>query len=364
VSGGCAIALHGVVKDYGALRVLDHVDLEVPHGSLTAILGASGSGKTTLLRLVAGFNRADAGTILVDGEVVDGPGRFVTPQRRSVGYVPQEAALFPHLDVLRNVAFGIGRAERGRARELIALVGLEGLERRYPHELSGGQQRRVAIARALAIGPRVVLLDEPFSSLDAILRAGLRRDVMRILGEAGATGLLVTHDQDEALSIADQVVLLREGVVAAAAAPRSIYDRPPDLVAASAIGEANVLRAELAGGVAHSALGEVAVSPEPDREGPAWVLIRPEQLELYRDPAIGSCAARVLSSEYHGHDALAEVVLLGDEDVVLTARVPGSLRLEAGETVWLAVDGPVRAWVVEPGAADPVGVTPGGSPPG
>src|SRR5580698_1872305 len=206
----------GLHKAFGTHPVLTGLDLEVPEGSLTAILGPSGSGKTTLLRLLAGFDRADRGEIVIGGTVVDDDRTHVPPERRRIGYVPQEGSLFPHLTVAANVAFGLSRKGRrfGEAESLLAAVGLEGLGKRYPHQLSGGQQQRVALARALAIEPAVVLMDEPFASLDAHLRASVRADVQRIFHEAGTTAILVTHDQDEALSVADLVAVLRDGRIA------------------------------------------------------------------------------------------------------------------------------------------------------
>ena len=223
--------VRGVHKSYGDHRVLRGVDLTIETGSLTAILGASGSGKTTLLRILAGFERADSGTITMGDRVVDDGHRHLAPERRRVGYVPQEGALFPHLSVAGNVAFGLDRAARRgeRVSELLELVGLGDLGHRYPHQLSGGQQQRVALARALAINPAIVLLDEPFSSLDAALRASVRADVVTALRTAGATALLVTHDQDEALSMADRVAVLRDGVIAQIGAPQQLYDRPADV---------------------------------------------------------------------------------------------------------------------------------------
>ena len=215
-----AIELRSAAKSFGDTAVLTDVDLTVPAGSITAVLGASGSGKTTMLRLIAGFERLDRGALSIGDRVVDGSGRIVPPQRRGVGYVPQEGALFPHLTVAGNVAFGLGRGKRGGIDDLLSLVGLGDLRKRFPHQLSGGQQQRVALARALAISPNVLLLDEPFAALDASLRNELRRDVARILSETGATTILVTHDQDEALSLADQVALLHDGRVAAADGPR------------------------------------------------------------------------------------------------------------------------------------------------
>ena len=222
------LVVSGLYKAFGDHPVLTGVDLEVPAGSLTAILGPSGSGKTTLLRVLAGFDRADAGTVKIGGSVVDGPDVHLPPERRRIGYVPQEGSLFPHLTVAANIGFGLpARQRRGPATaKLLDAVGLAGLGQRYPHQLSGGQQQRVALARALAIEPKIVLLDEPFASLDAHLRASVRADVQELLAKTGITGVLVTHDQDEALSTADRVAVLRDGRIAQCDAPQDLYDRP------------------------------------------------------------------------------------------------------------------------------------------
>ena len=234
----------GAAKAFGSQPVLHDVDLLVPAGSFTAILGSSGSGKTTLLRIIAGFERLDGGVVRLGGEIVDDAGRmFVPSEQRRIGYVPQEGALFPHLSVGRNVAFGLprGSGRAGRVDDLLALVGLSGYRRRFPHQLSGGQQQRVALARALAIGPEIVLLDEPFSSLDAAMRASVRADVLSVLRRAGTTSILVTHDQDEALSMADQVAVLRGGVIAQLGSPADLYRRPRDVELAQFLGESNVV---------------------------------------------------------------------------------------------------------------------------
>jgi iron(III) transport system ATP-binding protein len=208
------IELRGVDKSFGATPVLRGIDLTAPAASVTAVVGASGSGKTTLLRLIAGFEQVDAGAIAIGGRVLDDGRRSVRPQFRGVGYVPQDGALFPHLTVTGNIGFGLARRERpAAAEELLDLVGLVGLERRYPHQLSGGQQQRVALARALAIRPSILLLDEPFSSLDAALKVELRRDVARILSEAATTTVLVSHDQDDVLALADRIAVLEQGRV-------------------------------------------------------------------------------------------------------------------------------------------------------
>ena len=239
------LAVVGLDKAFGDHPVLTGVDLHVPAGSLTAILGPSGSGKTTLLRVLAGFERADAGTVTIGSRVVDGPGVQVAPERRRIGYVPQEGSLFPHLTVAANVGFGLPRRHRRGPliAELLEAVGLSGLGSRYPHQLSGGQQQRVALARALAIQPKIVLLDEPFASLDAHLRASIRADVQQLLRDRGTTAVLVTHDQDEALSTADLVAVLRDGRIAQCGTPLDLYARPADAEIARFIGDANLLEA-------------------------------------------------------------------------------------------------------------------------
>ena len=293
------VAVTGLYKAFGAHPVLTGVDLEVPAGSLTAILGPSGSGKTTLLRLLAGFERADAGTISIGDSLVDGPGVYVAPERRRIGYVPQEGSLFPHLTVAANVGFGLAARDRraGRAASMLEMVGLAGLGPRYPHQLSGGQQQRVALARALAIEPAVVLLDEPFASLDAHLRASVRADVQDIFRRAGTTAVLVTHDQDEALSVADRVAALRDGTIAQYAAPEDLYCRPVDPGLASFVGEANLLEGVLNGAVVKTLLGNLPLDPAAPALGTAGqvtVLIRPEHIELA--PADHPLAPNALSA--------------------------------------------------------------------
>jgi iron(III) transport system ATP-binding protein len=355
------LAVRGVVKAFGGPRVLDGVDLHVPTGSFTGILGASGSGKTTLLRIIAGFERLDRGEVRLGADVVDDGGRtFVPSERRRIGYVPQEGALFPHLSVGRNVAFGLRRGPQRRARvhELLAMVGLEGLHRRYPHQLSGGQQQRVALARALATDPEVVLLDEPFSSLDASLRASVRAEVHDVLCRAGTTSVLVTHDQDEALSMADQVAVLRDGVIAQLDSPAGLYRHPRDPALAQFLGESNVVRASVGAGaggrddmVADTALGRLAVEGwAAPAGGSAEVLIRPEQLVI-GDAAGAALAGTIESYQYFGHDAVVRVHpdAAGLPDLVV--RVTGGTPLVAGARVGLAVQGAVVAWPAEPRAA-------------
>ncbi|MCW2929213.1 MAG: Fe(3+) ions import ATP-binding protein FbpC 1 [Actinomycetia bacterium] len=352
------IEIAGLRKSYGATEVLRGVDLSVARGSITAVLGASGSGKTTLLRLIAGFDEADAGTISIAGRRVDDGRRTVSAQHRGVGYVPQDSALFPHLTVRANVAFGMPRRSRARLPELLALVGLTGYEKRYPHQLSGGQQQRVALARALATEPKVVLMDEPFGALDAALRDTVRSDVARILADSGTTVILVTHDQDEALSLADHVAFLDAGTVTAHGTPRELYDRPPTPQVAAAIGIANILDGEIVGDRVRCAFGELpapgaARAPgEPagaqqDRVRPCQVLLRPESLHLRSTPDDDASPATVRQVRYHGHDTLIDLVVdaSGDADgLALTARITGRAAPQPGQRVWIATTEAPHVW--------------------
>jgi iron(III) transport system ATP-binding protein len=351
------LAVTELAKAFGRHQVLDGLDLEVPAGSLTAILGPSGSGKTTLLRILAGFERADAGVVRIGSATADGPGIFLPPERRRIGYVPQEGSLFPHLTVAANIAFGLPRKERHRpdrggrrAAELLDAVGLARFARHYPHQLSGGQQQRVALARALAIQPAVVLLDEPFASLDAHLRASVRADVQRLLAEAGATTVLVTHDQDEALSTADRVAVLRHGRIAQCAAPQELYSSPVDADMARFIGEANLIPGLLNGSSVETLFGKLPVTqadPSVVTHCPATVLVRPEQVELLpgADGLDGGVAARVTGYGYHGHDAVLTVQPEQEPAVPpLIVRTLGGSALPLGAPVTLRARGPVLAW--------------------
>ncbi|HLH59748.1 MAG TPA: ABC transporter ATP-binding protein [Streptosporangiaceae bacterium] len=351
-----SLAVEGLTKSFRDVAVLRGVDLHIEPGSLTAILGASGAGKTTLLRVIAGFEAADQGRVSLDGTVVDDGRRRLPPERRRIGYVPQDGALFPHLTVRANAAFSLPRRERqgDRADEILRLVGLAGLGHRFPHELSGGQQQRVAIARALASRPALVLLDEPFASLDAALRSSVRAEVLEVLRSTGTTAVLVTHDQDEALSAADYVAVMRDGRITQTGPPREVYQRPADPWTATFVGTANLLPGGRTGaGQVRTALGSHRLYAEPgggpDAPGPGpadvTVLVRPEQIRLL-PPGPGTLAARVCAARYHGHDALVTVrpdaAARGDE--VLHIRIIGSDLPSPGERVGLEVHGPVVAW--------------------
>ena len=335
------VSVRAVTKSFGPTRVLEAVDLAVPDGGITAVLGASGCGKTTLLRLIAGFLVPDAGEIRFDDRVVAGAGRPVPPQERRVGYVPQEGALFPHLSVAANIGFGLprGKASAARVRELFELVELDpSYARRHPHELSGGQQQRVALARALAPKPSLVLLDEPFSSLDASLRASTGQAVVRALRNAEATAVLVTHDQDEALSLADQVAVMRHGKVIQTDAPRDLYRAPVDPEVGAFVGGATVVPANVHDGRATFSFGSAPLAgPAPD--GDARVLLRPEQIVITR----GAVGARVEQVHFYGHDASVRLLLLPDGPALI-ARIAGLAAPEVGTEVGVAVSGPVVAF--------------------
>jgi iron(III) transport system ATP-binding protein len=275
----------------------------------------------------------------------------VPPERRGIGYVPQEAALFPHLTVAGNVAFGLRRRQRGPARvaELLELVSLPGLGRRYPHELSGGQQQRVALARALAVGPSVVLLDEPFSSLDAALRVSVRTDIMQVLRATQTPVVLVTHDQQEAISLADQVAVLRDGRVAQAGRPQEVYTQPADPGLAAFLGAANLVTAHVRGPVADTAFGPLTVTTPI--QGEAVVLVRPEQISITAAGATPASRAgdgltgRVTEQSYQGHETLVTVCpdRPGGPGPILV-RVPGPGGYPPGTPVTLSATGPVAAY--------------------
>ena len=349
------LELRDVTHAYGRQPVLAGVDLDVPAGSLTAVLGASGSGKTTLLRMIAGFERITSGVVRLGGAVVDDGRHAVAPERRRIGYVPQDGALFPHLRVAANVAFGLrGRTEKERVPELLDLVGLGGLERRYPHELSGGQQQRVALARALAVEPAVVLLDEPFSALDAAMRASVRRDVANILRERGTTAVLVTHDQDEALSMSDRVAILRGGRIVADSKPEVLYRTPVDADIATFLGEANLLPGRVeGGGVVSTGLGRLVLQEGAHQGGvgtPVTVLVRPEQIEARTRnavPAGGGIAARVEERAFFGHDAVLRVATTAGDRLLVRITGPGAPSPDTD--VLLTVRGQVMAWEAAPG---------------
>ena len=339
-----SVQLNQVSKSFGLTHAVDSVSLAVHPGELFAVLGPSGSGKTTLLRLIAGFERPDGGSVTVGGRDVAGNGTWVPPERRRIGMVFQDYALFPHLTVERNVAFGCGRGNRDRPQRALELVGLQHKADRHPHELSGGERQRVALARALAPEPDVVLLDEPFSSLDATLRADLRREVELILRDAGATAILVTHDQEEALTLADRLALMRDGRIVQVGAPEAVYAQPAERWAAQFVGEVNVLPGVLRGDSVHTELGSFdLVSPAgAAATGSVHIAVRPEQLEFRagREPN-----AEVVEREFRGHDVLYR--LRHSAGRTLLVQLPSLELYEPGERVFVRPAESARAPVVD-----------------
>jgi iron(III) transport system ATP-binding protein len=348
------VRLSGITAGYGAESVLDDVALDVAEGTTTAVLGGSGSGKTTLLRVIAGFVRPRSGTVVVGGRTVAGPGVWVPPERRGVGYVRQDGGLFPHLSVAGNIAFGLPwprSRHRARVLELLELVGLPAaVADRRPDQLSGGQQQRVALARALAPRPGLILLDEPFSSLDTALRATTREAVADALRATGATAILVTHDQGEALSFADEVAILSAGRFRQVARPRVVYREPVDAEVAEFLGDAVLLAGTAADGWVSCPLGVLPVQGS-DARGDVDVMVRPEQVALTA-PGSGERDAVVVGVSYFGHDAVVELDV-PDGGCRLRARVLGIATPEPGERVGLSVVGPVRAFPRGTAAAPP-----------
>ncbi len=332
------VELRDVRKSFGAVEAVRGVSLTLAAGGVTTLVGPSGCGKTTTLRLVAGFEAPDAGEVRIGTRTVAGPGVWVPPEQRRVGMVFQQLALFPHLDVAGNVGYGLAgwKRERRRARvaDLLELVGLAGYDRRRPDELSGGQAQRVALARALAPQPEVVVLDEPFSSLDVTLRGELRAEVRRILRAEAATALLVTHDQDEALAMGDEVAVMLEGRLAQVGPPVAVYASPAGAAVATFLGDANLLSGEAHGGVLATVIGAV---PLDGPDGPATGLVRPEDLEL--DEADDG-AGIVVDVEYYGHDQLVSVALQSGQR--LRARLDARRRLAVGTRVRARARGAYR----------------------
>ena len=349
-----ALRVRGLEKQYGETEVLRGLDLDAARGEFLALLGPSGCGKTTSLRLIAGFERPQAGTIEIGGELVcdaaGGGRRWVPPEGRRVGMVFQDYALFPHLSAARNVAFGLPRGASGRDSRVasaLATVGLAGLGERTPDQLSGGQQQRVALARALAPEPEIILLDEPFSNLDADLRASVREDVRQILREAGATAVLVTHDQEEALSIADRVAVMLNGRIVQVGSPEELYHRPATRTIAEFIGDVQFLPGQAAGRRAQTVLGEIPL--HGTFEGPVDVMLRPEMLRLAPpgdDDESHGVPATIVSRAFFGHDQLLTLRL--DSGETLKARLGAYGGFRPGDRVLVSVRGGALAYPQDP----------------
>jgi iron(III) transport system ATP-binding protein len=333
-----SLGLRGLAKSFGDVRAVDGVDLDVPRGDTCALLGPSGCGKTTVLRLIAGLERPDAGTVELGGSVLSGPRDFVAPERRRIGMVFQDYALFPHYDVAGNVGYGLGRRPSAtRIAEVLELVGMAGMERRAVHDLSGGQQQRVALARALAPTPELILLDEPFSNLDAGLRERLREEVREIIKASGVTALFVTHDQEEALSLAETVAVMRDGRLEQVGTPEEVYSRPASAWVAGFLGEIEVLPGEAQGGTVRCELGSLRAPATAD--GPVEVRVRPESLAVGTSGAAPAGApAVVVSRRFYGHDQLLELRLPSGRTV--RSRRLGFPAWHPGDRVSVWIDGP------------------------
>ena len=321
-----ALELHSISKSYGSHQALESINLSVPTGSRTVIVGPSGSGKTTLLRMIAGFEFPDSGRLSLNGQTLVDSTHEVPAHQRLIGYVPQDGALFPHMTVAANIGFGLsikGRAKQERVAELMDSVALDAnMANRWPHELSGGQQQRVALARALAQQPRLMLLDEPFSALDTGLRGAMRKMVARLLTDAGVTTILVTHDQNEALSFADQLAVMRDGRLVQSGHPLDLYRYPEDEQTALFLGDAIVLPARIEAGWAHCELGRIPVNNHRNNKS-AQIMLRPEQLQLVSiQPSptkAAGCRAVVTERDFSGNTCTLTVEL----EALTSGQQPG-----------------------------------------
>jgi iron(III) transport system ATP-binding protein len=347
------LELRAVRKSYGSVVALDGIDLSVEAGSRTAIVGPSGCGKTTLLRLVAGFDVPDSGTITLGGEMVAGDGHQVPAHRRNIGIVAQDGCLFPHLSVADNIGFGVN-AERAvrhaRAAELMEMVGLDrAMLSRKPDQLSGGQQQRVALARALARKPRLMLLDEPFSALDTALRVATRKAVTEVLSAAGIPTILVTHDQAEAFAFAEQLVVMRHGIFAQVGSPQQLYAHPIDPATANFLGEAIILPAEVSGGYADSALGQLAVQ-DPEHRGRGMIMVRPEQIVVSRLSKATQLSGTISEMSFCGPVSTVRITLHSN-GASFNVNIPSHETFHCGDSVSVSVLGRVHAFNGREGAA-------------
>lgn len=325
-----AVECIGLSKSFGTVRALEDLTLTVQRGEILALLGPSGCGKTTALRLISGFETPDAGQIYVGGRLVAGDTLFLPPERRCVGMVFQNYALFPHMTVFQNVAYGLSRGENraARVREVLKLVALTGLEERLPHELSGGQQQRVALARALAPRPEVLLMDEPFSNLDAGLRAQVRQEVREILKVTNTTVIFVTHDQDEALLMGDRVAILHAGRLEQVGTPEEVFHTPATRFVADFLDMADFIPARLTPTGIETELGFIE-QPVPGLPGRRLeVMVRPHDVVLHPDPA-GACV--VIDRQFRGAEHLYAVRLPSGS--VVRSTQPHTLELPIGSRV-------------------------------
>jgi len=334
------LEINDVSVSFGDTEVLSDISLEHESKQLLAVLGASGAGKSTLMRLIAGFDSVGGGSIVLDGETLSDTSKTVAPEKRSIGIVPQDSALFPHLNVSQNIGFGLSglskEARAERVTELLRLIRMEEFASRMPQELSGGQVQRVALARALAPKPKLVLLDEPFSALDAELRGQLREEVRQVLRAEGATAVLVTHDQEEALSLADRVAVLREGKIIQVGSPSEIYNSPADVGIATFLGESVLVDGKVSGGKILTDLGSLSALNNVAEGATGVVAIRSENFYLQPNPTGDS---EVVGRVFFGHDALVEVQT---PKLRIRARSNGPFAPEVGMRVTVWVRGAVN----------------------
>lgn len=326
------LVVDSIDKAFGATVAVHDASFTVPRGHTLALLGPSGCGKTTLLRVIAGLEVPDGGAVRLGERDLVADDVFVRPEKRRIGMVFQGGALFPHMTVEQNVAYGLARRpdRAERVAEALAMVDLEGYADRMPDSLSGGQAQRVALARAMAPRPEVLLLDEPFASLDAELRVRVRSEVAALLRDLETTAVFVTHDQEEAFVVGDRVVVMRDGTVVQAGTPGEVYDRPANPWVARFVGEANLIPGRAEGVIAETMLGSIPLVEE--RQGPCLVVVRPEHIDLQH----GSTGT-VQSVEFYGHDTAYRVHYGAGE---LTARAMSAPRLEPGDAVRAAYVGP------------------------
>ena len=333
------LSVQNLSKSFDGVTVIDDCSIDMAWGEIVALLGPSGCGKTTLLRIIAGLERADRGEIHIAGTPVAGNGTWVRPEDRQVGMVFQDWALFPHLDVADNVGYGVSRRKRPEeVAKTLHLVNLPGMEKRAPDTLSGGQQQRVALARALAPQPTVLLLDEPFSNLDAALRREVRTEVRQLLRDTGMSAVFVTHDREEALVLGDRVAVMHEGRIMQVGTPTEVYQRPATPWVAAFVGEVSMYPADADGDVAHTDFGPVPLLES--RQGPVEVAVRPEDVSLAAADSETS-THNVEHFEFQGADSMVTVV--NSDGICLHARVSGTQSLAPGDRVTPVYTGPPAA---------------------
>jgi len=331
-----SVQLEHIWRRFDDLVAVRDVSLDIAPGEIVCLLGPSGCGKTTLLRLVCGLETPDSGRILIDGRAMSGPGTFVPPEARGVGLMFQDFALFPHMSILENVAFGLQAMERGtalkEARVALERMGLSGYANAYPHMLSGGQQQRVALARAIVPRPRVMMMDEPFSGLDPRLRASMREETLAILRETRTTCIIVTHEAEEAMLLGDRIAIMRGGEIVQAGTTKEIFDRPSELFVAEMMSEINVVPCKVTGGAARGALG--AFPTAADVAGDALMCFRPRVIQF--SDAEDATPAQVLGTRSLGDETIVELAVEGI-DTPLLMRLTGACDAQAGTWVGIVV---------------------------